>query len=236
MTKSTQTTSAAKAHAQMLLAEEVRAYLVTVRGGAPFLSAADGRLLVQWLDQDIPIAVVLSAIERTAHRRASKRRRTRLSLGACKGEVKKLFRLQTNPPAAREDGASSAKKAAGSILGREADRIAGLQVPVQATRARTALVADLRALATRSTPTSDVTAEVASAVRCFHEALWADTSELQSELRRQATEALTSLESVVSAKVFADLVDEHVRQAVRKLVPGVEVGPLWSQLGTGASA
>ena len=236
MTESTQSTSAAKAHAHMLLAEEVRAYLVTVRGGAPFLSAADGRLLIEWLDQGIPIAVVLSAIERTAHRRANKRRRTRLSLGACKGEVKKLFQLQTNPPAAPAGGASSAKPAAASVLDREADRIAGLQVPDQATHARTTLVAALRALAVRSTPASDVSAEVASAVRAFHETLWAETSELQSAFRRQATEALAPLESVVSAKVFADLVDEHVRQAVRKLVPGVEVGPLWAQLGTGASA
>ncbi len=236
MTESTQMTSAAKAHAQMLLAEEVRAYLVTVRGGAPFLSAADGRLLVEWLDQGIPIAVVLSAIERTAHRRAKKRRRTRLSLGACKGEVKKLFGLQTSAPTVPAGGASSPKPSAVSVLGREADRIADLPIPAAAQRARTTLVAALRTLAQRSTPGADVTADVASAVRTFHETLWAETFELQHAFRQQAIAALAPLESVVSAKVFADLVDEHVRQAVRKLVPGVEVAPLWAQLGTGASA
>ena len=37
-------------------AEEVRAYLVAVRGGAPFLSAADGRLLIHWLEQGFSVA------------------------------------------------------------------------------------------------------------------------------------------------------------------------------------
>ena len=50
-------------------AEEVRAYLVAIRGGAPFLSAADGRLLVRWLEQGISVARILAAVDETAEKR-----------------------------------------------------------------------------------------------------------------------------------------------------------------------
>ena len=44
-------------------AEEVRAWLVTARGGAPFLSGADGRLLVSWLEAGVSVADLLRAID-----------------------------------------------------------------------------------------------------------------------------------------------------------------------------
>ena len=49
-------------------AEEVRAYVVAVRGGAPFLSAADGRLLVQWLERGISVGRILAAIDEVAEK------------------------------------------------------------------------------------------------------------------------------------------------------------------------
>ena len=72
-------------------AEHVRSYLISLRGGAPFLSGADGRLLVQWLDDQIPVPVILSALDRVSLRRRAKRVRTRLSLNVCKGELKKMI-------------------------------------------------------------------------------------------------------------------------------------------------
>lgn len=236
MTKSTQTSYEPNPHPHVMLAEEVRAYLVTVRGGAPFLSAADGRLLVDWLDQGVPVAVVLSAIERTAHRRAGRRRRTRLTLRACKGEVKKLFKIGVAPTPASTDGAPSNSPDAKPIFGREADRIAALEIPPEATEARATLVQTLRNLGNGIEPTIDASTRAASAIRTFHEHLWAATSALQVELRQQATVALAPLEPVVNPKIFSDLVDEHVRQAVRNLVPGIEISPLWAQLNRGDSA
>ena len=54
-------------------AEEVRAYLVQIRGGAPFLSGADGQVLIRWLDDEIPVPAILSAIDSVCERRRAKR-------------------------------------------------------------------------------------------------------------------------------------------------------------------
>ncbi len=53
-------------------AEEVRAHLVAIRGGAPFLSSADARLLVGWLEQGVSVVSILAAIEFEAERRRKK--------------------------------------------------------------------------------------------------------------------------------------------------------------------
>ena len=65
------------------MAEEVRAYVVATRGGAPFLSAADGRLLVGWLESGISVARILAAVDEVAEKRRKKRSRGRLTLSAC---------------------------------------------------------------------------------------------------------------------------------------------------------
>lgn len=61
-------------------AEEVRAWLVTARGGAPFLSGADGRLLVSWLEAGVSVADLLRAIDETARHRRAKRARSPFTL------------------------------------------------------------------------------------------------------------------------------------------------------------
>ena len=68
-------------------AEEVRAYVVAVRGGAPFLSAADGRLLVGWLEGGVSVARILAAVDEVAEKRRKKRTRGRLSLTACRRSI-----------------------------------------------------------------------------------------------------------------------------------------------------
>ncbi|HCH62463.1 MAG TPA: hypothetical protein DFR83_06640 [Deltaproteobacteria bacterium] len=180
--------------------------------------------------------MVLSAIERTARQRAGKRRRTRLTLRACKGEVKKLFTTRAAPPAAASTGARSPQPDTLCIFEREAERIEQLEVPAEAASACAELVHALRQIARHPDPALDASTRAAGAIRSFHEALWASTSGLQIKLQQEALLALAPLEAVVSAKIFADLVDEHVRQAIRKIVPGIEIGPLWAQLNPGAAA
>ena len=52
--------------------EQVRSYLVSVRGGAPFLSSTDGQILVEWLDASISLAIICSVIDKVALRRRKK--------------------------------------------------------------------------------------------------------------------------------------------------------------------
>src|SRR5688500_4071881 len=65
-------------------AEEVRAHLCALRGGAPFLSPMDAWQLVRWLEEGVSVASILLALERAAEARRRTRSRTPLSLGAAK--------------------------------------------------------------------------------------------------------------------------------------------------------
>lgn len=62
-------------------AEEIRAHLVAVRGGGLFLSSADARVLVKWLDAGTSVVAIAAAIERAAEARRAKRSRVPLTLG-----------------------------------------------------------------------------------------------------------------------------------------------------------
>jgi len=158
-----------------------------------------------------------------------------MTLGACKGEVKKLIGTPKTPRARPSSGASSAHSPSLDALSREVRRIASTEMPLEAVPARDALVHRLSALLRTTTPPSDLATAAASAVCAFHEDLWSATLPLHTALNAQAREKLAPLKTVVTAKVFADLIDEHTRQAVRALAPGVAVEPIWKALGTGAS-
>ena len=68
-------------------AEAVRAYLVSVRGGAPLLSSADARLLHGWLHGGVRLGAIVRAIDLVAAKRLARRVRAPLSLSSCRGEV-----------------------------------------------------------------------------------------------------------------------------------------------------
>jgi hypothetical protein len=70
-------------------AEQVREHLVTLRGGAPFLSPADGRLLGRWLDEATPVAAICLALERAVDARRKAPSRVPLSLTHAKRHLGK---------------------------------------------------------------------------------------------------------------------------------------------------
>ena len=79
-------------------AETVRSYLVQLRGGAPFLSGADGRLLIHWLESGISVPHILYALDKAAERRRKRRARgnpvrSRLTLSACRAAIEKQAAL-----------------------------------------------------------------------------------------------------------------------------------------------
>jgi hypothetical protein len=98
-------------------AEEVRAHLVAVRGGAPFLSSADARRLAGWLDDGIPVSTLLRAIEAAAAARRAARSRLPLTLGAA-GRF--LPKLAAKPPATSGGFAAIAAE----LRAKGADRLA----------------------------------------------------------------------------------------------------------------
>ena len=70
-------------------AEEVRAHLCLLRGGAPFLSPMDAWQLVTWFDAGVRVADILLALERAAEARRANRSRFPLTLGAAKRHLGK---------------------------------------------------------------------------------------------------------------------------------------------------
>lgn len=69
-------------------AEQVREHLVTLRGGAPFLSPFDAGLLVDWLSAGLPVGAILRAVELAADRRRQKRTHIPLSLRHARSTLK----------------------------------------------------------------------------------------------------------------------------------------------------
>lgn len=81
-------------------AEIVREALVRLRGGAPFLSAADTSALVGWLDQGVGIARILAALELAANQRLARRVRAPLELRHARRHLGKALAAAPRAPPA----------------------------------------------------------------------------------------------------------------------------------------
>lgn len=199
-------------------AEEVRAYLVALRGGAPFLSGADGRLLVKWLDAGIPVPLILTALDRVAARRAARRQRSRLTLNAARKEVEGLWGM----PEARPAPAVAAETAAALLAWADAVAAGGAAVAglVSAAQQRIAAGGEVEGLLE----------DLASACRRFHDAQWEADPDRRESLLEAARSALAPLQDKVSFAVFQDLVDETARGQLRASWPLVNAAELWDRV------
>lgn len=207
-------------------AEEVRAWLEVVRGGAPFLSGADGRLLVGWLDAGVPVILIQAAIDRVAARRAARRNRARLSLVGCRGEVERLRGQRDGGAleAARPPGAAAVD---GFALWVEA---LAAQAPDAPADAWQELIAGLRRVAGIAGATDARAQEAVAVCRRFHAAIWELDPAEQASRRLWATEQLDALRTALSAEHFAAAVEELARESVRARFPGVSASAVWDSL------
>ena len=129
-------------------AEEVRAHLVALRGGAPFLSSRDAALLVGWLDQGVGVGTIVTALERAAEARRKARSRIPLSLAGAKRHLAKVARggvtaLPAGPhpfePLGQELKRQAARDPRGDALAGLAAELSGLPVEDAETLLRGAL-------------------------------------------------------------------------------------------------
>ena len=232
-------------------AEEVRAFLVMLRGGAPFLSGADGRLLVEWLDAGVKPTTILLALEAAAARRMKRAARTRLSLSACKGELKRLLTRSEAilPPSARipepapERSSAGAPSMAWPALTSLASEIGAMSVPVALSRARDALVSTLEQLGLgrgvdgaplASDPSGEVVARAAiGACRAFHEVAWSAAEGERQDLMDAARRDLSSLAEVLPEEAFLAAAEEVARDRLRARTPLVSASVVWDRLIAG---
>jgi hypothetical protein len=195
-------------------AEEVRAYLVALRGGAPFLSGPDGRVLVAWLEAGISTAAITAAIDGVAERRRKKRVKSRLTLWACRGE---LDRLRVADPPPRGAGL------AGWIAElEEAD------FGVASAVARAELVRSLRDLDAGSI---EARADRAiAAVRRFHESVWQALGEGRAPVEEEARRELGALLDDMEETKARAAIEEVARDLVRARYPLVAAKVVWDRL------
>jgi len=208
-------------------AEAVRAYLVAVRGGAPFLSAADGRLLVKWIEQGISVARILAAVDEVAEKRRKKMTRGRLTLTACRRSIegkKKTDPIQTPP----EHNAPPNQSIDFS------DYIVALKnmaVPETLETARLGLIGAIAALSKKADPERAAT-EAVSACRAFQETAWATAQAEHGALRKQALDELSALTGVLSPEALESAVEEVARDIVRRRFPLVSAREVWDRVST----
>lgn len=208
--------------------EEVRDFLVTVRGGAPFLSGADGRLLLDWLRDGVPVPLLLASIEAVAEKRRARRARGRLSLSACRKAVEagRARGADLALGEARPDAVSPPSTGL-AALAREA---AGQPVPEALRPALEAVVNALDALAGDPRHADVVGRAATQAVTRFHVEAWAAAAPEHEALRARADQELEPLRSALSAPAFAEMREEVARDLVRRRYPVVSARRVWDSL------
>ena len=207
-------------------AEAVRAYLVAIRGGAPFLSAADGRLLLVWLEQGMPVPLVLSCIDRVAARRQEQHARSRLTLTRCKSEVRKAWGSVSDdaPPEAQTTPVDDARPALKGWL----EQVAAAPPPVDLGGAFAHLVRTCQGLCSGPPASAEhLGAATMEAIRRFHEAVWDAHPDLEG-LRSSAALALSGLELPLAMETA--LIEEGARATLRRQTPLVSAEKLWDSL------
>ncbi len=207
-------------------AEAVRAYLVAIRGGAPFLSGADGRLLLLWLDQGVPLPIMLSCIDRVAARRQQRHARSRLTLTRCKSEVRKAW------GSASDEGQSKAQPApvddARTDLRRWLEHVSAAPPPTDLGGAFVRLVRTCQGLCDGPPASAQhLGASAMDAVRRFHEAVWDAHPDLDG-LRTHAAATLSGLNLPLAMET--ELIEEGARATLRRQTPLVSAEKLWDSL------
>ena len=177
-------------------AEQVRAHLVMVRGGAPFLSPIDSKLLVEWLDSAVPVDVILTAIEEAAGRRSKTRMQRPITLKGVKGGVKKGLKK----------GFAPTKKDALPRL------VARLELSKDKVLQQVA--SHFSDLGDSDLVGADLLSAVLEVARKFHERVWESSD--QSILMAEAEAEIGDLREMLSEERYRIAVEEVARDNCRK--------------------
>ena len=185
-------------------AEDVRAWLVELRGGGAFLSPRDGALLHGWLQAGVTVPQILRGIEATVEKRRARPIRTPLSLAACRAQVE--------------------RQAAGRGTSRIPDTHAA--PPPHAHRELGAAEAALATEALAALAGSPGEARLDAGcriVRGFHARLWELLHPLHAELLAVEAEAFAPFRDAVDEATFAQLCEEAARGRLRARHPHLTI-------------
>ncbi len=197
-------------------ARAVIEHLAALRGGGLFLSGVDGVLLVDWLESGVSPALIAVALEKAAERRRMRRVKSRLSLKACKAEVKRL----------RKAGLPQAPAGplASPVVRRE-PAPAGLEALVTLVTRAEAELAELPG----GDPAS-VADRAMAVVRRFHAAAWEAAAPEHAALKEQAAGELAEFRASMDPAHFDEAVEEAARDLLRQRFPQLSAVAVWDRL------
>ncbi len=202
-------------------AEEVRAYLVNIRGGAPFLSGADSQILDGWLTDGVPVAVILASMDTVAVRRRKRRVRSRMSLNSCRSEVRRLMGSRPSAP--------SAETHTGLLS--LAGEISAMTIAPGLSALRRDLVKALTAISEADgTPLEERARLAIRACRRFHEGVWAALADQHAAMLADASAELDGLRSVLKENAWQAAVEEVARDRIRARFPLISAQVVWERL------
>ena len=204
-------------------AEEIRAYLVHVRGGAPFLSGADCRLLTTWLDQNVSILAITTAIDRVAEKRRAKRARSRMTLNVCKATLNHVLGKKAPPPKAL-------KPIVHIGLNGLAERISHLPISPHLTEYKQKLVSALTELSQEDSHLNTQAEKAIQYCRVFHEQIWNASMDQQESLREEAERELASLQQLLGLQHWREMVEEVMRDKLRAQYPIISAQSIWNAI------
>ena len=207
-------------------AEQVANYLVSARGGALFLSGADLRLLIEWLDADIPIPAILAAIDQVAERRREKRVRSRLSLNGCKGALNKL--LYKKQPKKTDTSAVTTYDQALQLWSVKIRDSLTEESLLFSQQREFALRLDQLALENASR--KQISEKVIQWMNQFFEDAWNQYGCYQSEWIDTAEMELHNLKRLLTQARWSEAVEEVARDRLMQLFPYMQAQYLWTTL------
>ncbi len=187
-------------------AEEVRSHLVVLRGGAPFLSPLDGRLLLEWLEAGIGVPAILRALEQAAAKRLERRVKSPLSLRSVKARVTR-------------SGRQSVEDSPQNLVGL-VDGLKGSSDPLVQLAAQE--LAGLRGSG------DDLARDALKVVRWFHEEDWARAD--REDLLEQAAAELLDLRDRYDDKQWSAALEEVARNKLRRQHPLLSATAVWDSL------
>ena len=202
-------------------AEEVRAYLVQIRGGAPFLSGADSQILIHWLDENVPVPAILSAIDAVSERRRTKRVRTRLSLKVCNGNLRKILGKTTK---------KNSKPPIKNPICDLANQIEQMEVAKKLAEKKKDLIEKLLVLNNHDCRTEDNISLVMQAGRAFHAEAWNLAEPEQEQLQIESEQELSALRAILPSTKWQEAVEEVMRDKVRMRYPLISAQKIWDAL------
>lgn len=225
-------------------AEAVRAYLVSVRGGAPFLSSLDARLLRAWLEAGVRVGLVARAIDAVNRKRLAQRVRAPLALASCRAEVERLRRHPGGAavrPRRRPAPGAVAPERGLQAAGEPADGAAPAPgegpaetaleaLPVPPAVAEQFAAARARVSATTGSPEARLDAACALA-REFFDGAW-DLLDRPAWIAAAAAD-LADNRALYAEGEWAAVCEAWAREALRRRYAALTATRLWEELACG---